>query len=100
MLARVITLRFDTVLGSFDDVPLRDFRKDKEVFAVREHFLSSNISHASTGSLLASLSRRRRKAMWKCSGSATSCTFPTPLWQSLSLSPEERWTPRTCVKFA
>jgi hypothetical protein len=42
MLARVITLRFDAVLGSFDDVPLRDFLKDKEVFAIREHFFVKN----------------------------------------------------------
>lgn len=38
MLARVITLRFDTALGGFDDEPLRDFLKDKQVSSIREHF--------------------------------------------------------------
>ncbi len=38
MLARVITLRFDPLIGGFDDAPLRDFLKDKEVHAIREHF--------------------------------------------------------------
>lgn len=38
MLARVITLRFDSTLGGFDDSPLRDFLKDKDVVALREHF--------------------------------------------------------------
>jgi len=38
MLARVITLRFNPVAGGFDDMPLRDFLKDKEVFTIREHF--------------------------------------------------------------
>jgi hypothetical protein len=35
MLARVITLRFDPLTGSFDDSPLRDLIKDKEVLAIR-----------------------------------------------------------------
>jgi hypothetical protein len=35
MLARVITLRFDPVIGSFDDSPLREFLKDKEVLSIR-----------------------------------------------------------------
>ncbi|MGE3538494.1 MAG: HRDC domain-containing protein [Candidatus Tectimicrobiota bacterium] len=38
MLARVITLRFDPALGSFDDSPLRDFLKEKEVLSLREYF--------------------------------------------------------------
>lgn len=38
MLARVITLRFDPVIGGFDDGPLRDFLKDKEVLSIRDHF--------------------------------------------------------------
>jgi len=38
MLARVITLRFDPLIGGFDDEPLRDFLKDKDVLAIREHF--------------------------------------------------------------
>ncbi len=38
MLARVITLRFNPVRSSFDDGPLRDFLKDKEVLSIRDHF--------------------------------------------------------------
>ena len=42
MLARVITLRFDSVIGSFDDGPLREFLKDKEVLSIRDHFFVKN----------------------------------------------------------
>ena len=42
MLARVITLRFDAVIGSFDDGPLREFLKDKEVLSIRDHFFVKN----------------------------------------------------------
>ena len=35
MLARVMTLHFDTVLGGFDDTSLRDFLKDKDVLSLR-----------------------------------------------------------------
>ncbi len=42
MLARVITLRFNSMLESFDDEPLRDFIKDKEVFSIRDHFFTRN----------------------------------------------------------
>jgi len=38
MLARVITLHFNAVLGGFDDTPLREFLTDKDVLAIREHF--------------------------------------------------------------
>lgn len=38
MLARVLTLRFDEMLGGFDDEPLRAFVKDRQVCAVRDHF--------------------------------------------------------------
>jgi hypothetical protein len=38
MLARVVTLRFDTTTGSFDDTPLREFLKDKQVLSIRNHF--------------------------------------------------------------
>jgi ATP-dependent DNA helicase RecQ len=38
MLTRVFTLRFNSLLDAFDDAPLRDFIKDKEVIAVRDHF--------------------------------------------------------------
>ena len=42
MLARVMTLHFDTVLGGFDDTPLREFLKDKDVLAIRDHFFIRN----------------------------------------------------------
>ena len=42
MLMRVITLRFDPVTSSFDDGPVRDFIKDKEVLAIRDHFFMKN----------------------------------------------------------
>lgn len=38
MHARVITMRFSSMLEGFDDAPLRDFIKDKEVFALRDYF--------------------------------------------------------------
>jgi ATP-dependent DNA helicase RecQ len=38
MLAAVITLRFNPVLGGFDDAELRRFIVDKEVLSIREHF--------------------------------------------------------------
>jgi ATP-dependent DNA helicase RecQ len=38
MFARVITLRFNGMLDGFDDAPLRDFIKDKEVVSIRDHF--------------------------------------------------------------
>ena len=38
MLASVLTLRFDPVLEAFDDGPLQEFLRAKEVHAIREHF--------------------------------------------------------------
>ncbi len=34
-------MRFDTKLGGFDDEPLHDFIKDKQVVSIREHFFIS-----------------------------------------------------------
>jgi ATP-dependent DNA helicase RecQ len=42
MQARVITLRFSSLLDGFDDAPLRDFIKDKEIHALRDHFFVRN----------------------------------------------------------
>ena len=42
MLVRVITLRFEPVIGSFDDAPLREFLKDKEVLSIRDYFFVKN----------------------------------------------------------
>jgi ATP-dependent DNA helicase RecQ len=38
MLTRVITLHVDEAVGGFDDTPLHDFLKDKDVLTIREHF--------------------------------------------------------------
>jgi hypothetical protein len=42
MLARVLTLRFNSLMDGLDDAPLREFIKDKEVLAIREHFFMRN----------------------------------------------------------
>ena len=42
MLARVLTLRFDPALEAFDDEPLQEFLKAKEVFAIRDYFFVRN----------------------------------------------------------
>ena len=42
MLARVVTLRFDPRLEAFDDGPLQEFLKAREVFAIRDHFFIRN----------------------------------------------------------
>lgn len=42
MLARVVTLRFDPMLEMFDDGPLRELVKDKEIVALREYFFVRN----------------------------------------------------------
>jgi len=36
----MLTLRFAPSLGGFDDRPLADFVRDKEVLAIREHFFT------------------------------------------------------------
>ena len=38
MLARVLTLRFDPALEAFDDGPLQQFLRAKQVHEIREHF--------------------------------------------------------------
>ncbi len=38
MLAKIFTFRFNELIDSFDDAPLRDFIKDKEILSIREHF--------------------------------------------------------------
>jgi superfamily II DNA helicase RecQ len=38
MLAKIFTLRFNELTDCFDDTPLRDFMKDKEILSIREHF--------------------------------------------------------------
>ena len=38
MQIRVLTLKFSCVLDGFDDEPLREFVKDKEVLSIHDHF--------------------------------------------------------------
>ena len=38
MLARLVTLRFDSTLEAFDDGPLQEFQIAKEVHAIHGHF--------------------------------------------------------------
>jgi ATP-dependent DNA helicase RecQ len=42
MLVRVFTLQFNSLLGGFDDAPMREFIKDKEVLSINEHFFVKN----------------------------------------------------------
>ena len=42
MLACVVTLRFDPVLGAFDDSPLQEFLRTREVLTIRDHFFVRN----------------------------------------------------------
>ena len=44
MRIKVITLEFSTLSGCFDDAPLQDFIKDKNVLNVRDHFFVRNVS--------------------------------------------------------
>lgn len=38
MLAKIFTLRFNELTDSFDDTPLQEFIKNKEILSLREHF--------------------------------------------------------------
>jgi hypothetical protein len=38
MMARVFTLRFDPLLDAFDDGPMRDFLKDRELLSICDHY--------------------------------------------------------------
>lgn len=42
MLVRIFSLTFNSALGGFDDEPLRDFMKDKEVISVNDHLFVRN----------------------------------------------------------
>jgi hypothetical protein len=46
MRVQLFTFRFSPTLGAFDDTPLKDFVRDKEVLAFREHFfVVSDVPH-------------------------------------------------------
>jgi ATP-dependent DNA helicase RecQ len=38
MLAKIFTLRFNELTDSFDDTPLQEFIKNKEILSLRDHF--------------------------------------------------------------
>lgn len=38
MLTKIFTLRFNELTDSFDDTPLREFIKNKEILSLRDHF--------------------------------------------------------------
>lgn len=40
MRAKIVTLQYSPTLGGFDERPLADFVRDKQVLAVREHFFT------------------------------------------------------------
>lgn len=40
MRVKVLTLQYAAALGGFDERPLADFVRDKEILAIREHFFS------------------------------------------------------------
>ena len=42
MLLKVFSLKFDAMLGLFNDTPLHDFIQDKEVLEIRDHMLVRN----------------------------------------------------------
>lgn len=42
MLVKVFSLTFNSLTGGFDDEPLRDFIKDKEVISIRDHIFVRN----------------------------------------------------------
>lgn len=42
MRIKLFTLRYSATLGGFDDTPLSDFTRDKEIVAFREHFFEVN----------------------------------------------------------
>lgn len=48
MRIKLLTFRYSATLGGFDDTPLVDFTRDKEVIAFREHFyLVNEVPHLS-----------------------------------------------------
>ena len=42
MRARVVTLRFDPVMDAFDDAPLQELLKARDVISIRDHFFVRN----------------------------------------------------------
>jgi hypothetical protein len=70
MLARVLTLRFNSLTDGLDDAPLREFIKDKEVLAIREHFFKKKILPTAVGRFFSTdLQRPRRLTRNPANGS-------------------------------
>ena len=47
MRVRLLTFRFSSTIGGFDDGPLTELIRDKEVLVFREHFFTVNeVPHA------------------------------------------------------
>lgn len=42
MLMKIFSLTFNSLTGGFDDEPIRDFMKDKEVLSIRDHLFVRN----------------------------------------------------------
>lgn len=42
MLVKVFSFTFNSALGGFDDEPMRDFMKDKEIVSIRDHLFVRN----------------------------------------------------------
>ncbi|MDB5037556.1 MAG: hypothetical protein JWQ35_1084 [Bacteriovoracaceae bacterium] len=42
MLVKVFSLTFNSLMGGFDDEPLRDFMKDKEIISINDHLFIRN----------------------------------------------------------
>ena len=42
MLVKILSLIFDSAHGNFDDNPIREFLKDKEIVSITDHFFLRN----------------------------------------------------------
>jgi len=42
LLMKIFSLTFNSAIGGFDDEPLRDFMKDKEIISIRDHLFVRN----------------------------------------------------------
>lgn len=65
MRVKLFTFRYSATLGGFDDTPLVDYVRDKEIVSFREHFFSVNeVPHvlASAFSATPRLDRKNRGA--------------------------------------
>ena len=60
MLARVMTSRFAPVIEAFDDGSVQEFLKVEEIFAIRDHFLSSTRCRTGRSALVPNARQARR----------------------------------------